>query len=76
MPGYKIAKVTTEIGEMAKMILKRNNPIGTVTPFVINEREYVARDEIHDYQPRGPHHGISIYIKSQSNTLDSITKTG
>jgi hypothetical protein len=61
IPGYKPAKLNYQIIEIAKAILKKDNPLGTMTPFELNGKKYIARDEIHDHPPRGPHHGVSVY---------------
>ena len=63
VPGYRVATLTPEVVAMAKQILAKNNPMGTQTPFTINNIKYIGRDEIHDHPPQGPHHGVSVYQK-------------
>lgn len=76
--GYVILKeVTPEISSLAKSLLKGD--YGTMTPFTIDGKKYIARVEPHyhppDYKngPKNWHKGVSVFIKEEK--LDSDNKS-
>lgn len=78
--GYgRITSVPTEASKIAKSLL--SGEFGTLTPFQVGERNFIARVEPHYHdpksgiQPSGWHKGVSIFESLNNDKLFSNENT-
>lgn len=63
-PGYCVLSdraVTPQIANIARSML--GNPMGTCTPFTLDDKNYQGCVEWHWDQVKGKHKGVTVYIE-------------